>query len=114
MLHRDCRNSAGRRPDSSCPELWGASWLLLPPAGPALEPGAEQSLHEIERCGGHLPGFVRQEFEDYLKCGLLEYGFLRVRCDGCRYEQLVAFIRHRDLSPLRRLIACIRLQGRRR
>jgi hypothetical protein len=27
---------------------------------------------------------VRQEFEDYLKCGLLQHGFLRVKCDGCR------------------------------
>ena len=48
-------------------------------------------MQEIERTGGHLPGFVRQEFEDYLKCGLLEHGFLRVKCDGCRHEHLVAF-----------------------
>jgi hypothetical protein len=34
-------------------------------------------VEEIERCGGHLPNFVRQGFEDYLKCGLLEHGFLR-------------------------------------
>ena len=27
---------------------------------------------------------MRQEFEDYLKCGLLQHGFLRVKCDGCR------------------------------
>jgi ribosomal protein S27E len=46
---------------------------------------------EIERAGDHLPGFVRQEFEDYLKCGLLEHGFLRVKCNGCRQEHLVAF-----------------------
>jgi hypothetical protein len=26
-------------------------------------------LQEVERRGGNLPGFVRQEFEDYLKCG---------------------------------------------
>ena len=48
-------------------------------------------VEEIERSGGHLPKFVRREFEDYLKCGLLEHGFLRVRCDGCRNEHLVAF-----------------------
>ena len=45
-------------------------------------------VQEIERAGGHLPGFVRQEFEDYLQCGLLEHGFLRVKCDGCRHEHL--------------------------
>jgi ribosomal protein S27E len=38
-----------------------------------------------------LPGFVRQAFEDYLKSGLLEHRFLRVECDGCRHEHLVAF-----------------------
>jgi ribosomal protein S27E len=48
-------------------------------------------VQEIERAGGHLPGFVRQEFEDYLECGLLEHGFLRVKCDGCCHEHLVAF-----------------------
>jgi ribosomal protein S27E len=48
-------------------------------------------LQKIERSGGHLPRFVRQEFDDYLKCGLLEHGFLRVKCDGCHHEHLVAF-----------------------
>ena len=48
-------------------------------------------MQEIEGSGGHLPQFVRQEFEDYLKCGLLEHGFLRVKFDGCRHEHLVAF-----------------------
>jgi hypothetical protein len=47
-------------------------------------------LQEIERSGGHLPRFVRQEFDDYLKCGLLEHGFLRVKCDGCMHEHLGA------------------------
>jgi hypothetical protein len=32
-------------------------------------------VQEIECADGYLPGFVRQEFEDYLKCGLLEHGF---------------------------------------
>ena len=48
-------------------------------------------VNEIERSGGYLPKFVRQEFEDFLKCGLLEHGFLRVKCDSCRHEHLVAF-----------------------
>lgn len=50
-----------------------------------------QFVQAIEQTGDGLPGFVRQEFEDYLKCGLLEHGFLRVKCDGCRHEHLVAF-----------------------
>jgi ribosomal protein S27E len=48
-------------------------------------------VQEIECSGGRLPAFVRQEIEDYLTCGLLEHGFLRVKCDGCRHEHLVAF-----------------------
>jgi len=38
-----------------------------------------------------LRGYVQREFEDYLKCGRLEHGFLRVRCDSCHFEHLVAF-----------------------
>jgi ribosomal protein S27E len=34
---------------------------------------------------------VEDEFEAYLKCGLLEHGFLRVKCDACQAEKLVAF-----------------------
>jgi ribosomal protein S27E len=41
--------------------------------------------------GRVLPDHVRQEFEDYLKCGRLEHGFLRVRCRDCKHEHLVAF-----------------------
>jgi ribosomal protein S27E len=48
-------------------------------------------LQAIEHSGGHLPKFIRQEFEDYLKCGLLKHGFLHVKCNGCRQEHLVAF-----------------------
>jgi ribosomal protein S27E len=48
-------------------------------------------IQKIEHGGGHLPKCVRQEFDDYLKCGLLKHGFLRVKCDGCRHEHLVAF-----------------------
>lgn len=41
--------------------------------------------------GKVLPGYVQQEFAAYLKCGLLQHGFLRVRCETCRLERLVAF-----------------------
>jgi ribosomal protein S27E len=39
----------------------------------------------------YLPKYVRSEFEAYLKCGRLEYGFFRVRCEDCHHEHLVAF-----------------------
>ena len=41
--------------------------------------------------GRALPDYVQREFEDYLKCGRLEHGFLRVRCESCHEERLVAF-----------------------
>ncbi len=43
---------------------------------------------------------VQEEFEAYLKCGRLEEGFLRVRCERCRAEKLVAFSRKkRGICP---------------
>jgi len=41
--------------------------------------------------GKELPGYVQREFDDYFKCGRLEHGFLRVRCESCHAEHLVAF-----------------------
>lgn len=41
--------------------------------------------------GRSLPEYVQREFEDFLKCGVLEHGFLRVRCQACHSERLVAF-----------------------
>ena len=34
--------------------------------------------------GRALPDYVRREFDELLRCGRLEHGFLRVRCDSCR------------------------------
>jgi transposase-like zinc-binding protein len=34
---------------------------------------------------------VRREFQEYLKCGRLEHGNLRVVCEACHAEELVAF-----------------------
>ena len=45
--------------------------------------------------GRELPAYMRREFEDYLKCGRLEHGFRRVRCESCHAEHLVAFSRKR-------------------
>ncbi len=41
--------------------------------------------------GRELPGYVQREFDDYLKCGRLEHGFLRLRCEWCDAKHLVAF-----------------------
>lgn len=41
--------------------------------------------------GRSLPFHVQKEFDEYLKCGRLEHGFLRVQCSSCHHERLVAF-----------------------
>jgi ribosomal protein S27E len=45
----------------------------------------------LNEAGSFLPGHVTREFDEYLECGRLERGFLRVRCAECRHEHLVAF-----------------------
>jgi hypothetical protein len=41
--------------------------------------------------GIELPWYVQREFVDYLKCGQLGHGFMRVRCECYHTEHLVAF-----------------------
>lgn len=38
-----------------------------------------------------LPAYVEREFYDYLQCGVLAHGFLRLGCDTCHHELLLAF-----------------------
>ncbi|SIR68912.1 transposase [Fluoribacter gormanii] len=57
-------------------------------------------LTYLSDVGKGLPSYVKREFEDYLKCGQLKHGFLRVRCDDCFDEKLVAFsCKHRGFCP---------------
>ncbi len=48
-------------------------------------------LEQLANQGKSLPRYVQREFEEYLKCGRLEHGFLRVKCEDCHSERLVAF-----------------------
>ncbi len=38
-----------------------------------------------------VPRFVEREFREYLRCGILAYGFARVHCGACGFDRLVAF-----------------------
>src|SRR6266699_402554 len=38
-----------------------------------------------------LPAYVQREFDAYLQCGILAYGFLRLGCDTCPKELLLPF-----------------------
>ena len=47
------------------------------------------SLHDDPDAEG-LPAYVEREFYDYLQCGILAHGFLRLGCDNCKKEVLLA------------------------
>lgn len=38
-----------------------------------------------------LPAYVQREFYDYVQCGVLAHGFVRLGCDTCHEELLLAF-----------------------
>jgi len=38
-----------------------------------------------------LPAFIEREFREFLTCGILAHGFVRLRCEGCALERLVPF-----------------------
>src|SRR6516165_882134 len=47
-----------------------------------------------------LPAYVQREFYDYLRCGILAHGFLRLGCDTCHQELLVPFsCKRRGVCP---------------
>ena len=38
-----------------------------------------------------LPDYVREEFYAYLQCGILAHGFVRLGCDTCPHQMVLAF-----------------------
>jgi len=46
---------------------------------------------EAEPDAKGLPAYVERELYDYLQCGVLAHGFLRLGCDTCQHEMLLAF-----------------------
>ncbi len=48
------------------------------------------AFRELRALAGRpLPDYVEEEFDAYLKCGRMEEGFLRLRCEQCHAEKLV-------------------------
>jgi Transposase zinc-binding domain len=54
-------------------------------------PALHDRARERSEHGHGYPRFVEREFEKFLACELLRHGFVRVRCDSCAEERLVAF-----------------------
>ena len=44
---------------------------------------------EREMEGRTMPKYVAEEFESFLRCGILAYGFGRIYCEACEHEKLV-------------------------
>jgi ribosomal protein S27E len=61
------------------------------PLYPIVERHLSTLRDELQRHEAPLPHFGVTEFQDYVRCGRLEYGFVRVKCNGCPHEHLVAF-----------------------
>ena len=60
----------------------------------------ESFAADVDATGTNLLQFVIDEFEAYLECGILAYGFLRLRCAGCARDTLVAFsCKRRGIYP---------------
>ena len=51
----------------------------------------ETFLEQARASEHRLPLHVEQEMRAYLECGLLPYGFMRVRCEECGHDRVVAF-----------------------
>ena len=101
--------------EALCPDLFSNQGDdFLPPPGISYERHRpEQTLlyriikehwprfqKHLERQGKQLPAYVIQEFEDFLKCGCLQHGFLRVQCESCHAEKILGFsCKRRGICP---------------
>ena len=48
-------------------------------------------FRERAEAQGGLPKFVEEEFDAYLRCGILEHGLVQLACRGCGHEIVVGF-----------------------
>jgi hypothetical protein len=61
----------------------------------------------VEMSDKKLPSHITEEFDAFLKCGILAHGFLRLKCTNCKTERLLAFSSRASVhSPLRVASLC--------
>jgi len=61
----------------------------------------------VELSEKKLPKHISEEFDAFLKCGILAHGFLRLKCTNCKTERLLAFSSRASVhSPLRVASLC--------
>jgi ribosomal protein S27E len=104
LVHRSIKRGPGRNVGASCcaRPICCAPPFLDPPGYARHRPESTLLYRLVEQhypafrelraeARRPLPAYVQEEFDSYLKCGRLEEGFLRVRCEHCHAEKLVAF-----------------------
>jgi hypothetical protein len=57
-----------------------------------LAANVETFITEREAEGCPVPERVAKELRDYLKCGILQYGFVLTFCPSCSYEAPVGLV----------------------
>jgi len=55
-----------------------------------LETMLAEACDKTEHGFGY-PKFIEKDFRRYIDCGRLERGFVRIKCEGCGHERLLAF-----------------------
>ena len=63
----------------------------LTPCYKIVQTEFETFRQERELEGRPLPQYITDEFEAYLKCGILAHAFLRLLCPDCNHEKITAF-----------------------
>jgi hypothetical protein len=56
-----------------------------------LQHAAGLIVHAEAIMGAELPRFIKDEFNDFLECGIQVRGFLRLRSRGCWHDKLLSF-----------------------
>ena len=61
----------------------------------------ESFLARARERGQPPPRFTEQELRAFLRCGILEHGFLRLQCDDCKLDRGASetFLRRLDVVP---------------
>jgi hypothetical protein len=52
-----------------------------------LAENLETFLDQCQKAEHELPRYVEKELRDYLSCGVLGHGFVRIKCSGCGEEE---------------------------
>jgi hypothetical protein len=70
----------------------------------AVQRELESFLARSRACERPTPRFVERELRAFLRCGILAHGFVRVHCDECGLDRVVAQRRRRRASQQRRSV----------